>query len=289
MRLKVGVIALGSFVALAAFGCGDDGRSSATDAGMMIFLDGAMPDAPVNDTDAGPGTDAGPRRDAGPTECTVATACEPTRGCPGVGESCIAAVATEIGGEDDPIRREDADGGIQPAVPITYWRGGYCTPGAPTLVTSEGACDPNAAAGEDGCGSCAECISLGEQDGVGIVMCVRSCEPSVTENPCPQMGQACNFGSNVCFPGCSSDDECRVFRPDSNGDGVITDFDPTNGSGTVDGGTAMVDPDCFGGEPPIGCGDLLMYDGESDAVCNGHLSLRTRHNRHRAGHERHRW
>jgi hypothetical protein len=67
-------------------------------------------------------------------------------------------------------------------------------------------------------------------------------------NDCPEVGQSCNLGQapHVCSQGCTSDDQCKINRPDTNGNGTFDPYNPTD------------NPD----------GDHLVYDTTTNGTCN---------------------
>jgi hypothetical protein len=235
MTKKLCFLALCSALPLAV-GCGDDDVRGGGDAGPTIVLD------------SGPGTDSGPATDGGPAdtgsttgECGTGVGCTPDRGCR-IG-TCMAENNYAIGGPMDPITGYPP--GEDTPIPGVVWRGGYCTTSEVNFVDAPGACDPF---DDESCGGldCAQCLNVGQQDGRDLSVCLRTCTASLTENPCPGMGNTCLLGTNVCFPGCNSDDECRVQRRDTNDNGEIDPYDPA------------MNP----------TGDRLVYDDSTNAVCN---------------------
>jgi hypothetical protein len=126
-----------------------------------------------------------------------------------------------IGGATDPIMNyppgED--------VPIDFFLDSYCT------LPIAAACDSDACFAE--CGFCSQGI------------CMNQCEPELDTNGICREWYRCDLLDFVCSPGCTSNDECRVSRQDSNGNG---EFDPW-------------DPDTL-------MGDRLVYNPSSEAVCN---------------------
>lgn len=224
---------------LAASGCSNSpgGRGGARDGG-GIRLDGGPGDDVGPVPDGGPRVDGGPRTDTGPQSCSVGESCTGARGCrgddPSFGEfECIEEFASAVG-EAKLDEIVGAPGGAT-TIPTTIWEGGYCVPQRPSATDLSG-CDS-----DDDCPDCSECVNLGG----GQSMCLRSCVPEADGNGGCADGQACDLGARVCFPGCGSDDECRVYRADTNADGTTT--------APEDGETAV---------------DRLTYDADSDATCN---------------------
>lgn len=168
----------------------------------------------------------------GPSGCTVGVGCTAARGC-SVGE-CIEEAPGTIGETGDTIRGEPTG---RTTIPITSWVGGYCVPALPTAGAPE-ACtldDPST------CPSCATCVDAGG----GATLCLQACTPAATGLGGCRAGYTCDFGSASCWPGCGSDDECHVYREDTNGDGVI--------EAPAAGGTAV---------------DRLVWDPAAGITCN---------------------
>ena len=260
--------------ALAAIGCGSDSRgmriaferdSGRHDAGPLtpgdsgpgpidagrdsgvIFLDAGFDAGRDAGRDSGPrdaGRDSGPRdagRDSGPppTGCAlVGIACDPSTGC--ASGECQDRIDYTYGGTDDPITGHPM--GSTTVESGYYFRDGYCTPSAINYVAS-GGCDP---ADDTSCGTCATCLSMGVNTTGELSMCLKNCTASLTTRTCPQTDQQCLLGSDVCIWGCVSDDECAIYRPDTNGNGTIDAYDPVTNPG----------------------GDRLTYDTTGGWTCN---------------------
>jgi hypothetical protein len=73
-----------------------------------------------------------------------------------------------------------------------------------------------------------------------------TCSPSLTDNAECRETYDCGLTSSACVPGCATDDECRVVRKDTNGNGFIDPYD------------AMANP----------MGDALVYDDSANSTCN---------------------
>ena len=228
------------------------GTCEGADAGIRdagVFLDLAFEDAGRPSGDLGP-LDLG-AADLGPVipVCAVGLACDVARGCSGL-LSCQPELAFPMGGFTDPIYLPD---GGTTSYSVLYFQGGYCTnadlSNAGSREGSPGACDPTPAGetpGMDGCPACAKCVSIGaDATGVNVVQCFQRCTPSATSNPC-RAGYTCDLGSQVCMFGCQTDQECQLYRQDTNGNGVLESV----GSG--------------GGTPP----DHLMLDVAGGATCS---------------------
>jgi hypothetical protein len=218
--------------------CNDSDRNRNPRMGCEAGVDGGV-DAGVADAgerDGGlldGGTDAGAHdagfdggTDAGPLGCGIGAAC--TSPC-GMGLSCQGEASFTQGGTDDPVYLPD---GGTTSYTIRYFAGGLCTNAtladSASRLGSPGACNPRPAdptPGLDGCPACAKCISLGS-DGAGgtFVQCFPRCELSGTSNPC-RAGYTCDPSSRACLFGCQSDQECQVYRADTDGSGGNTTGD----------------------------------------------------------------
>jgi hypothetical protein len=203
------------FIALCgavALGCGDDDRPL-PDAGPMIRID------------AGPGGgDSGApdanRPDTGVVDrCGTGQPCDPARGCSSAGHSCQENLGGTQGGDaNDPI--DNAPPGVT-TVDQPLFGAGYCT----TALVNLGMNPPSCTLGDDAsCPECARCESLGNIGGIERTFCARECTPSITDDSCPDSARGnytCTLGSNYCLDGCNNDDQCRVFRIDTNADGLL--------------------------------------------------------------------
>ena len=237
---------LGLFVALAmvGVGCGDD-DVVATDGGHIITLDSGADSGPSDG-----GADLGPVADGGPS-CAVGRACDVARGCNGL-LACQDEIAyTQGGAMGEPVYLPDGGTTMYNGL---YFQGGYCTnadiSNAGSREGAPGACDPNPAdttPGMDGCPACAKCTSIGPDSmGINLVQCYQRCSPAATSNPC-RAGYTCDFGNQVCIFGCQTDQECQLYRQDTNMNGVLES-----------------DPPAAGGVPP----DHLTLDVAGGATCS---------------------
>lgn len=257
MNKRIGFVGLICVVALV--GCGDDGGGTRPDGGPADGSTDAimLPDATPTDS----GTDTSTPGDGGPDTSTpdggmdcnsLGDGCTAARGC-AFGE-CIAQNNTSIGGAADPIA--DLPGGGD-SIPIAAWEGGYCTPVLPTAASPE-ACDPNLDS-DPTCGDCGTCVALGGTPPQAI--CFLSCEPSTTDRGGCRPGYECNLNVEGCFPGCGSDEECRVNREDTNGVPGIQDPDDCTGDAARD----VADQVCGGIDTNF---DALTYNPDSTATCS---------------------
>ena len=244
MTKRRGTLALCALtLAWGGLGCGDD-DGPGVDAGpdAMIVLPDGGPDGGGNPPDSGP--DAG---DSGsPDLCgDLGEACTPDRGCR-QSAFCQESLPFMLGEAGDPV--VDLPAGTDTRG--TFFAGGYCTPDD-FSGDSLNICDPDDEA-DTTCGSCGSCVAVSSQDS----MCLRNCEPSVSDNAdCRDDGYSCDLSLEVCFPGCNGDWECRINREDTNGiEGIQTPAD-----------CEAAPADCGGDADNF---DNLVYDTESDAVCN---------------------
>ncbi len=234
MNRKLFTLALISVTALGLSACGDD-SDRPIDSGPVIMLDSGPGDS---STDSGPDVDSGTRPDSGGTTCDMGEACDPTRGCR-VSE-CSGENAYEQGGVEDPIMGVPGGGN---SVSATFWPGGYCGMIAPIEM---GGCDPDV---EDSCGGvdCARCLPAGSDAmGVEYSLCAATCVPTLADNGACRDGYECSLTSAGCLTGCGSDDECRVYRKDTNANGIIDPYDAVTNA----------------------TGDALVYDAAPNGACN---------------------
>lgn len=241
-----------------SMGCGDDGATGDDD----------DDDVPV---------DAGPRVDGGPDFrfiCTIGDACEEAGDCPGANPSiiCRTPESEEVGLPVDPVV------GLDEPFTTTEWVGGYCS----NLGTeAQGGCTEDedcgtTRMGEPNCGRCLT-VDFDPSSGNPIRSCFKRCVPSNVDNGGCRAGYRCDFGLQVCVPGCSADEECRVYREDTNGNGEIDRYNPIlnrDGDRLVfeEGTDAFCSPDTWfckqSGNPDATAGDpcdrngVCMQDGE---------------------------
>lgn len=148
--------------------------------------------------------------------------------------TCLGENSVPIGGPGDPI--VDYPPGENESFDVSVWPGDYCTLGltaSPTVCTLE-----DDAACNDVCGACTPFFSDAD-------ICLRQCRAEADTNSTCRDGYMCDLLFEVCDNGCASDDDCRVFREDTNDNG---EFDPW-------------DPDMM-------TGDRLVYDTTSTFECN---------------------
>ncbi len=223
-------------------GCGDDDNPD-DDAGCELSDACIIVDtAPPPDTAL---PDMGDPDMAPPDVCgDLGNPCTPDRGCPR-STFCQAEIAFDQADDEDIT---DLPAGTDTSG--LFFAGGYCTPDD-FSGSSLDLCDPNDDT-DTTCGSCGSCVSLGQD-----TMCLRDCAANATDNDiCRDDGNySCDLNLETCFPGCSSEAECRIGREETNG---IPEL--------------QTPADCEA--TPADCGgdannyDELTYDTESDAVCN---------------------
>lgn len=221
---------------LTVIACGDDSGGPVADGGLDGSREGGNPEGgnPEGGNPEGGSPEGG--NEGGAVSCDqsrVGTACMNEAVPCGDGEGlCVTARSLgSLGGADDPI--DDLPDGTDPetAYDRVAFADGYCAPKGFKTLSDPTSCDPQV---EDSCGSCASCINLsGGAD--PLVMCLRNCERSWTEQACPS-GNTCIGligGGGVCLWGaCQTDDECRITRVDTNENGEIDPYDPdTNPDG----------------------------------------------------------
>jgi hypothetical protein len=140
----------------------------------------------------------------GGTITSCGAACESAADCGG--GFCIEALESSA----------DVDGLGELASEL--FPGGMCSNAPLTSFENPMACDPTAMGTAQGCGSCGVCVPMAFSNGLATV-CREKCTPSATESGCSRPEYTCGFTSGACIEGCSSDDECRVYAKDSDGDG----------------------------------------------------------------------
>ena len=214
--------------------------------------------------------DAGPP-DPEPGVCPAGWggACTAEVGCRLAGAVCVAddrfAGTFDIGGPTDPI--VDYPGGEDSVVERSLFPGGFCTSSFP-LGETPATCDPTDP-NDTFCGECSKCVDLFGTAPEGV--CMGACTPNPTDNSGCRDGYECRLDDEVCAPGCSSDDQCRIAREESNGV-PGTQFPTTCSTSPAD----CTPADCGDPAPanPAGCADpgtnfdRLVYDTSSAAVCN---------------------
>ncbi len=244
MKKLIGLICVMG-LGLVTVGCGDDDDRT-EDTGGMEDTSIMLPDTNLPDTGDRPDTRS-PDTGSPPMGCQTGIACNPDRGCPGAGAECIAQNAGEFGGAGDPIDMLPGGGN---SIAVVAWQDGYCTPVLPSAAVPL-PCDPDAD-DDPVCGDCASCIGLG---GGTQSLCLADCQAAANDNDTCRDGYDCNLTIEVCFPGCGTDEECRVTRLETNGvDGLQSPDD------------CMAAPaDCGGSATNF---DRLTYDTSSAATCS---------------------
>jgi hypothetical protein len=202
-----------------------------------------------------------------PGSCGTGCPCDPARGCFAAGHTCQDNLGGSIGSTTDPID------GFEGSVPAPIFGGGYCT----TAPVNIGATPPSCTVGDSAsCPSCATCVSLGTVGGIDRTFCARECTPSLTEDECPDSAESANtclIGDGFCLDGCMGDDECRVFRFDTDGDGDIeapamdmTAVDSLEYRATANHRCdAATDRCVHDGNAGARAGDVCTWDGDCEA------------------------
>jgi hypothetical protein len=116
------------------------------------------------------------------------------------GLDCIPEQTITLGTPEDMIENYPPG-----TLDVPVFIDGYCT--LPDTGVGIG-CDPTACAAE--CGRCSAAIGV----------CLNACRPEVDTNSTCRDGYTCDLLQLACFPGCGTDDECRinndlVYNPDS--------------------------------------------------------------------------
>ncbi|NOY90478.1 MAG: hypothetical protein GXP55_04650 [Deltaproteobacteria bacterium] len=235
--------------------CGSSANANACGASCAVCA------APVNGTATCSGGSCDFRCDAGyarrGSTCVMESCisiggnCTAGSGC--LGGGCIPETASLIGGGGDQIAGLPGGG---TSVSATYWVGGYCSPnigGTGALTTSCDVRNPRDAS----CGDCGTCVNLGG----GAGLCMQSCTPNLVDNDVCQDGYDCNLVVGACYPGCTSDAQCRVAREESNGIPGLQTPNACSGDST----RPVASQVCGGVDTNF---DRLVYDSASAAVCD---------------------
>ncbi|MBW2189225.1 MAG: hypothetical protein JRG93_06490 [Deltaproteobacteria bacterium] len=149
--------------------------------------------------------------------------------------TCLPQQDFVVGGPDDPIR--DYPPGESESFTVSEFQENYCTAVLPPSSPATQCGTANAQACAQECGLCTVFTNAD--------ICLRGCRAEADTNSTCRDGYECDLLFDVCDVGCSSDDDCRVFREDTNDNG---EFDPW--------------------DPVTMTGDQLVYDTESTYVCN---------------------
>lgn len=149
---------------------------------------------------------------------------------------CLAEQTFEVGGPNDPIR--DYPQGQDQSFTVSDFPGDHCTEAFPPSWPSTECSAANSDACLEICGLCVPAFS--DTD-----ICLRRCQAQADSNSTCRDGYDCDLLFDVCDTGCASNDECRVFREDTNQSGELEPWDPMTMTG-----------------------DSLVYDAESTYFCN---------------------
>lgn len=202
-----------------AAGCGGgDAPSGAAASGGTA---GAGGTAGSGGTDLDAGVDAGPGCDEVP-----ALAGELGGQCRGASFDCngdlecLPQQDIALGGADDPILAHPD--GENTAETFVEFEGDYCTL---LMLSVPGGCSTEqaeACAAE--CGVCDPYYS-------NASLCLRGCRAEAGTNSTCREGYECDLFVEACYPGCSTDADCLVFREDTNENGMFDPYDPMTGMG----------------------------------------------------------
>ena len=149
---------------------------------------------------------------------------------------CLAEQTLAVGGSSDPIR--DYPPGANATFEVYDFPGDYCTAALPPSSPSTDCTTANTEACLQQCGVCVPTFFDAD-------ICLRACRAEADSNSTCRDGYLCDLLFEVCDSGCASDDECRVFREDTNGNGALDPWDPV-----------------------MMTGDRLVYDLQSTSFCS---------------------
>lgn len=190
---------------------------------------GVPPDAAA--PDAGPPPDAG-AADAGPPDAPRLPGmpfCS-TDACETADECFLGACETEtvrrIGSEWAPV--VGLPGGA-PYLEVPAFVDGTCVTQTRTPFGSPQACQWFINAPSSECGACARCVPEQDPTSGGLAtVCRDRCDP--TNLASCRAGYACDPVTRTCQDACAEDLQCRIYRVDSDGDGVAErlEYDPTS-------------------------------------------------------------
>jgi hypothetical protein len=164
--------------------------------------------------------------------------CRAEAECNGVLE-CLPVQTESFGGPTDPIH--DHPDGPDTTVITAEFVGNYCTRFFEPFVAPEGQRECTQAQAT----ACAEECGVCDPYYDNATICLRGCRAEADTNSSCFDAYQCDLLFEACYPGCQSDNDCRIFREDTNDNGV---FDPW-------------DPDTM-------TGDRLVYDIDSTFSCN---------------------
>jgi hypothetical protein len=114
---------------------------------------------------------------------------------------CLPVKTQTFGPPDDPIR--DHPDGPGATLLTAEFVGNYCT--AFFEPSGQGCTQAQAAACAEECGICDSYFSDAN-------ICLRGCRAEVDTNSTCFDAYQCDLLFEACYPGCQSDDECRIFR-----------------------------------------------------------------------------
>lgn len=243
--------------------------------GWSVPTDAQLPDSTVPDGTPGDGIDGELDGTTGPSCPGVGTPCRSSCEIPEAFCLLESAFANTLGGSNDPIL--DHPDGEDTSVPQVIFADGYCTTSYPQDGITAMQCDARRDDGVDPlCGECGKCVDLfglveeADPDEFVPGFCGVRCTPSMTSNDC-RPGYRCWADIEICLFGCQNDDTCRIAREETNGVPELqTPYE------CIDVPESCRPVDCDDAEPanPDACADpstnydRLVYDTESDAVCD---------------------
>lgn len=149
---------------------------------------------------------------------------------------CLEEQVEELGGPSDPIVGHPL--GDDHSFELVDFPGDYCTSALLPSWPSTDCSAENAEACVQACGLCVPAFSDAD-------ICLRGCRAETNTRSSCRDGYACDLLFEVCDSGCTSHDQCRVHREDTNQNGELDPWDPMQMTG-----------------------DRLVYDVDSAEFCN---------------------
>jgi hypothetical protein len=225
-------ILLGSLLLVLAGGCGGDGAPMGTGgSGAAAGTGGTGGGLPDGGVDGGLACDQMPALGG-----ELGGQCRGDEKTCNGDLGCLPQSDFIVGGPNDPIR--DYPPGETETFTGSEFPGDYCTAALPPSFPDTQCGASNAQFCAQECGICT--VAFTDAD-----VCLRGCRAEADTNSTCRDGYECDLLFDVCDSGCTSDDDCRVFREDTNGNGVADPWDPVGMTG-----------------------DQLVYDTESTYVCD---------------------
>lgn len=145
--------------------------------------------------------------------------------------------------------------------------GGSCSPRPIGPYDPDGgtSCSLDGPTDDQGCGKGGVCIV--EPAAVDtVVSCRVACEPSADASGCSRKGYTCDFQLHACIEGCAHDEDCRLLRVDSDGDGAADALEyDRESSASCDSDTGRCSHE--GGATKSGGACRTSDECEADGLC----------------------